>query len=157
MAIDLHIFVGLWYRVSGCCGPERKPSIERHPTLIDQPDPAVLAFDIETTKLPLKFPDSSFDEIMMISYMLDGQVFFLLSTIDFQGFLLVNRSIVTADVEDFEYTPRPDFKGEFRISNQPDEKALLLVFFQHIVRVRPSIISTYNGDGFDWSVDFFSW
>ena len=34
----------------------------------------VLAFDIETTKLPLKFPDSSTDSIMMISYMIDGQV-----------------------------------------------------------------------------------
>lgn len=33
-----------------------------------------LAFDIETTKLPLKFPDSSTDAIMMISYMIDGQV-----------------------------------------------------------------------------------
>ena len=40
----------------------------------------VCAFDIETTKLPLKFPDSSIDSIMMISYMIDGQVclFFLL-------------------------------------------------------------------------------
>ena len=37
-------------------------------------DPVVLAFDIETTKLPLKFPDSSVDSIMMISYMIDGQV-----------------------------------------------------------------------------------
>lgn len=34
----------------------------------------VLAFDIETTKSPLKFPDSSVDSIMMISYMIDGQV-----------------------------------------------------------------------------------
>ena len=34
----------------------------------------MLAFDIETTKLPLKFPDSSTDSIMMISYMIDGQV-----------------------------------------------------------------------------------
>ena len=37
-------------------------------------DPVILAFDIETTKLPLKFPDSSTDSIMMISYMIDGQV-----------------------------------------------------------------------------------
>lgn len=34
----------------------------------------MLAFDIETTKLPLKFPDSSMDQIIMISYMIDGQV-----------------------------------------------------------------------------------
>ena len=37
-------------------------------------EPVVLAYDIETTKLPLKFPDSSTDQIMMISYMIDGQV-----------------------------------------------------------------------------------
>ena len=40
-------------------------------------DPVVLAFDIETTKLPLKFPDSSIDQIMMISYMIDGQVSYI--------------------------------------------------------------------------------
>ncbi len=37
-------------------------------------EPVVLAFDIETTKLPLKFPDAQVDQIMMISYMIDGQV-----------------------------------------------------------------------------------
>lgn len=37
-------------------------------------DPVVLAFDIETTKLPLKFPDAETDQIMMMSYMIDGQV-----------------------------------------------------------------------------------
>ena len=34
----------------------------------------MLAYDIETTKLPLRFPDSQTDQIMMISYMIDGQV-----------------------------------------------------------------------------------
>lgn len=33
-----------------------------------------MAYDIETTKLPLKFPDAEIDSIMMISYMVDGQV-----------------------------------------------------------------------------------
>lgn len=42
--------------------------------MFDLQDPIVLAFDIETTKLPLKFPDSSTDSIMMISYMIDAQV-----------------------------------------------------------------------------------
>ena len=37
-------------------------------------EPVVLAYDIETTKLPLKFPDAMFDQIMMISYMIEGQV-----------------------------------------------------------------------------------
>lgn len=42
--------------------------------MIEPPEPIVLAYDIETTKLPLKFPDASIDQIMMISYMIDGQV-----------------------------------------------------------------------------------
>lgn len=33
-----------------------------------------MAYDIETTKLPLKFPDPAIDCIMMISYMIDAQV-----------------------------------------------------------------------------------
>lgn len=33
-----------------------------------------MAFDIETTKAPLKFPDSQTDQVMMISYMIDAQV-----------------------------------------------------------------------------------
>lgn len=42
-----------------------------------------MAFDIETTKLPLKFPDAESDQIMMISYMIDGQV----SCAQFRGLL----------------------------------------------------------------------
>ena len=63
----------------------------------------VLAYDIEVTKLPLKFPDFTVDEIMMISYMIDGV-----------GFLIVNRQIVSEDVEDFEYTPKPEFPVCFK-------------------------------------------
>ena len=37
-------------------------------------EPIVLAFDIETTKLPLKFPDMATDQVFMLSYMIDGQV-----------------------------------------------------------------------------------
>lgn len=44
------------------------------PERLTRPDPVVLAFDIETTKLPLKFPDVQIDKIMMISYMIDGDV-----------------------------------------------------------------------------------
>jgi DNA polymerase epsilon subunit 1 len=43
-------------------------------TKVGRPEPRILAFDIETTKLPLKFPDASIDSIIMISYMLDKQV-----------------------------------------------------------------------------------
>ncbi|MCP9260431.1 DNA polymerase [Dirofilaria immitis] len=66
VCIDIEVFVGLWYRVTGR-DYDRKPKITRHPTLIDPPEPIILAYDIEVTKLPLKFPDSAFDEIMMIS------------------------------------------------------------------------------------------
>jgi DNA polymerase epsilon subunit 1 len=76
-------------------------------------EPIVLAFDIETTKLPLKFPDSSIDQIIMISYMIDGQ-----------GFLITNREIISQDIEDFEYTPRPEFPGPFIIFNESDEVSL---------------------------------
>lgn len=70
----------------------------------------VLAFDIETTKLPLKFPDSAIDQIIMISYMIDAQ-----------GYLITNREIISQDIEDFEYTPRPEFPGPFLIFNEADE------------------------------------
>lgn len=42
--------------------------------IVTRADPKILAFDIETTKLPLKFPDAEIDSLMMISYMLDGKV-----------------------------------------------------------------------------------
>ena len=49
---------------------------------LQRADPVVMAYDIETTKLPLKVPDAAIDQIMMISYMIDGQ-----------GFLITNREI----------------------------------------------------------------
>ena len=55
------------------------------------------------------------------------------------------------DVQDFEYSPRPEYDvGKFTIFNEPDEKNLLLKFFQHIRETKPFIFVTYNGDFFDW-------
>lgn len=72
VAIDLKINVGHWYYVKGRGSePPEIRLVEEEP---DRPEPVVLAYDIETTKLPLKFPDPSSDSIMMISYMIDGQV-----------------------------------------------------------------------------------
>lgn len=102
-------------------------------------DPVVMAYDIETTKLPLKFPDALIDQIMMISYMIDGQ-----------GFLITNREIVSEDISDFDYTPKPEYDGPFMIFNEPDEKALIERFFEHIKEARPTVMVTYNGDFFDW-------
>ncbi|ESO90687.1 hypothetical protein LOTGIDRAFT_217825 [Lottia gigantea] len=137
VSIDKEIFVGHWYTIRGR-GSE-PPEITRRDDLVDRPDPVVLAYDIETTKLPLKFPDSATDQIMMISYMIDGQ-----------GYLICNREIISQDVEDFEYTPRPEFEGPFIIFNEPDEIATIQRFIDHILEVKPHIYVTYNGDFFDW-------
>lgn len=136
VAIDRDIRVGLWYTVS-VHGPVTQ--ITRLTTKDVRPDPVILAFDIETSKMPLKFPDATQDHIMMISYMVNGR-----------GFLIVNRDIVSEDIEDFEYTPKPDFPGVFTIANVDSEEALLARFFSHIQMLRPQVFVTYNGDFFDW-------
>ncbi len=56
--------------------------LERRTDLLQRAEVRVCAFDIETTKLPLKFPDASYDSVMMISYMIDGQ-----------GYLIINREV----------------------------------------------------------------
>lgn len=136
VAIDLDFRVGLWYTVS-IHGP--RTNIIRVINKDVRPDLVVLAFDIETSKMPLKFPDAKQDHIMMISYMINGR-----------GFLIVNRDIVSQDIDNFEYTPKPDFPGHFTVYNVADEQALLSKFFAHIQLVRPQVFVTYNGDFFDW-------
>lgn len=131
--------VGLWYTVRPNKECINDLIIQHRPDLVKRADPVVLAFDIETTKLPLKFPDASFDMVMMISYMVDGQ-----------GYLITNRQIVSDDIADFEYTPKPDLEGHFSIFNEADEKATLQRFFKHIRELRPTVMVTYNGDFFDW-------
>jgi DNA polymerase epsilon subunit 1 len=128
--------VGKWYHVEAKHGVTTVICNEER---LAMADPVVMAFDIETTKLPLKFPDAAIDQIMMVSYMIDGQ-----------GFLITNREIVSEDIADFEYTPRPEYPGPFMIFNEPDEKALIERFFLHIKEARPTVIATYNGDFFDW-------
>ncbi|XP_025837463.1 DNA polymerase epsilon catalytic subunit A [Agrilus planipennis] len=139
VAIDLKLFCGSWYKVKTTNALGDPPYIAHCPEIIERPDPIVLAFDIETTKLPLKFPDANTDQIMMISYMIDGQ-----------GFLITNREIISQDIEDFEFTPKPEFEGKFTIFNEPNERGVLEKFFEHIMDVRPHIFVTYNGDFFDW-------
>lgn len=100
-----------------------------------------MAFDIETTKLPLKFPDAESDQIMMMSYMIDGQVSRIYNTyysiiyicvsftnflfLFLKGFLITNREIVSEDIEDFEFTPKPEYEGPFTIFNEDDEVDIL--------------------------------
>ncbi|PKI82744.1 Pol2p [Malassezia vespertilionis] len=136
VAIDNDIRVGLWYDVSFHEG-----IVELHavPERVKRADPVVMAFDIETTKQPLKFPDAETDMIMMISYMIDGQ-----------GFLITNREVVSEDIDDFEYTPKEEYDGPFIIFNEKNEMDLLRRFFSHVQDARPTVIATYNGDSFDF-------
>ncbi|XP_029019497.1 DNA polymerase epsilon catalytic subunit A [Betta splendens] len=138
VSIDLKIHVAHWYNVR-YRGSAYLPEIVRRDDLVERPDPVVLAFDIETTKLPLKFPDAETDQIMMISYMIDGQ-----------GFLITNREIVSENIEDFEFTPKPEYEGPFTIFNEDNEAALIQRWFDHVQETKPNIFVTYNGDFFDW-------
>lgn len=98
-----------------------------------------MAYDIEVTKAPLKFPDPLSDSIMMISYVIDGQ-----------GYLITNRDVVSEDIDDFEYTPKPEYGGPFVVYNEPDEEAVIRRWFGHVQTARPTIMVTYNGDAFDF-------
>jgi len=51
---------------------------------------------------------------MMISYVVDGE-----------GFLIINRNIISKDIEGFEYTPKPEFQTYVNIYNEVDEKATI--------------------------------
>ena len=107
VAMDNEIRVGLWYAVTFT---EGQPSFQNLTERVKRADPVVMAYDIETTKAPLKFPDHAIDQVMMISYMIDGQ-----------GYLITNREIVSEDIEDFEYTPKEGYEGPFIIFNEANE------------------------------------
>lgn len=85
VSIDMELRCSFWYEVE-MEGP-LMVKFEHLKSMLDKADLRILAFDIETTKQALKFPDARFDQIMMISYVLDGK-----------GFLITNRTIVGADV-----------------------------------------------------------
>lgn len=136
VSIDNDIRIGKWYNVYA---KHSQITLEEDKENIAFADPIILAFDIETTKAPLKFPDPKADQVMMISYMIDGE-----------GFLITNREIISENIEDFEYTPKPEYPGSFTIFNEPDEKRVLLRFYEHVREMRPTVIATFNGDFFDW-------
>jgi DNA polymerase epsilon subunit 1 len=136
--IDSELRISYWYHVEldGPLLTRFRCDKENH----DKAQIRVLAFDIETTKQPLRFPDAKFDQIMMISYIIDGS-----------GFLITNREIVSQDVEDFEYAPREDYDvGLFKVFNEPDERSLIRKFFAHIQETKPTVFTSFNGDKFDW-------
>ena len=135
--IDTETRCGWWYDVKANAGDV---TLTHRPDLLARGEVRVCAFDIETTKLPLKFPDAEFDQVFMISYMLDGQ-----------GYLIINSDVVGADVDDFEYSPKPEYPGPISsCGTRPDEAALLRRWFDHMRETRPCVYVTYNGDFFDW-------
>jgi DNA polymerase epsilon subunit 1 len=136
VCIDYNIRVSYWYNITVTKGFVTK--IKQDEELIEKPEFSIIAFDIETTKLPLKFPDARIDSIIMISYVIDGNFF-----------LITNREILSADVAEFGYSPKPDISGTVMIYNEENEKSCLLKFFKHIKAVKPLIITSFNGDYFD--------
>ncbi len=64
---------------------EGHTSLTRRPDLLQRAEPRICAWDIETTKLPLQFPNAEYDQVFMISYMLDRQ-----------GYLITNREVGAA-------------------------------------------------------------
>ena len=136
VCIDLHLRAGCWYTVTPLSSGG--VSISDRATL-PKANPTVLAFDIECTKAPLKFPDADHDSIFMISYMIDGM-----------GYLLLSRHVVGKDVANFEYTPKPKYPGPFVVINELTEEALIRRFLYEFERSNPQIVVTYNGDFFDW-------
>jgi DNA polymerase epsilon subunit 1 len=146
VCMDNNIRAGSWYTVTLEQTDDASPP---HPVLSDadietKGNPRVLAFDIECSKAPLKFPNADVDEIYMISYMCsDGRG-------TPQGYLITSRTIVSEDVADFDYTPNSKYPGPFKIFNEKDEAALIRRFVIEFQKYTPQIVVTFNGDFFDW-------
>jgi DNA polymerase epsilon subunit 1 len=75
VCVDLDIRISYWYNVKAIEG--FIVGIDRIPNMLDRPNIHIMAFDIETSKLPLKFPDAKIDSIMMISIVIDGDAFLI--------------------------------------------------------------------------------
>jgi DNA polymerase epsilon subunit 1 len=129
VAIDNEFFVGLWYNVSIVEGDVQIQQRADLTAAWGRAEPRVLAFDIECTKEPLKFPDANIDSIYMISYMVDGE-----------GFLIVNREIVTEDIDDFEYTPKKEYEGPFTCINVANEYELIRTWLDHVKELKPLVV-----------------
>jgi DNA polymerase epsilon subunit 1 len=156
-AIDTDLRCGHWYSVSA---HEGTVTLKHRPDLIFRAEPRVCAFDIETTKLPMHFPNSEHDQVccsrrmrpqqghacaQLAPHMYLGgpwlhsrsllQVFMISYMLDKQGYLIVNRAVVGADISPFEYTPKAEFPGPFHIFNEADEVSTLKRWFAHMAEV----------------------
>ncbi|KAJ1611964.1 DNA polymerase epsilon catalytic subunit [Cryptosporidium canis] len=135
--IDNFISIGLWYESVRWTHELLELKCIEDDT--SAPDLRSLAWDIETSKEPLKFPNVEKDQIIMISCMFEGQ-----------GYLITNREVVSADICDFEYSPKKEYESFFKCINCPDERELIQTYIRLVQRLRPHIIASYNGDNFDF-------
>ncbi|KAK8809818.1 hypothetical protein WA158_000761 [Blastocystis sp. Blastoise] len=136
VCIDNNIRIGSWFEVT----PEHGHIlVKRLEDMVATSDPKIFAFDIECSKEPLKFPNAENDSIYMISIMINSQ-----------GYLIINREFVSQDIQDFSYTPKPDYPGPFIVFNELNEEGLLYRFYSLIKSEKPQIFVTFNGDFFDW-------
>lgn len=137
VCIDFNIRIGFWYNIVSNRGFITK--IEKEKSILEKPEFSVLAFDLETSKQPLKFPDSKVDCIMLISYVIDNCFY-----------LIVNRDFISKDIQPFIYSPTKDIEGEVTIFNEINELMAIKRFILQIKQSKPLIITTYNGDYFDF-------
>ena len=86
--------------------------------MISLPDLKYVSFDIETSKLPLKFPDAKSDKIIMISL-----------THSEKSILITNKEFMPEEVKSFHYEPKPEFATDVDVYNEVDEKSLLMRFY----------------------------
>ncbi len=54
------------------------------------------------------------------------QVFMISYMIDKQGYLIINREVVGGNIDNFEYTPKPEFDGEFPLSHRTSDGSIEL-------------------------------
>lgn len=64
--------------------------------------------------------------------------------------LITNKEFMPEEVINFHYAPKPEFATDVVVYNEVDEKSLLIRFFNVIIDYKPLIISSFNGDRFDW-------
>lgn len=134
-ANDLKIRCGKWY---GFYYTGEVYVVEKSERIVF-PDLRILAFDIETSKKPLKFPNPESDEVMMISIKTECG-----------GELIVNRGLVSKSIRRFEYNPKEDMQCVFDVVNEDDEEGVLIRFVEMIQRHRPHLVTTFNGALFDF-------
>ena len=154
VCIDWQIFAGSWYDVSVYGGQTTLSPLGKDDSLpLIPPAFRYISFDIETTKLPLKFPQPMTDQIFMISIMYETQ----------SAELLINRDVVSTDIRNFHYFPRQPQKSldiadgielggcvSVRVQNLSNEAQVILAFKNILEKYQPHVVVTYNGDNFDF-------